>query len=312
MSVPAISVVMPVFNGGHELGPSIQSILDQTRRDFELIVVDDGSTDDSVSVADSFAMKDGRVRVITMRRGGITRALAAGCREARGHLIARQDAGDLSRPLRLERQAALLEETEALVLVSCYVEVVGPEDELLYVLGPGLEANTPAAFIDADAAQPARDGPSHHGSSMFRRSTYKQVGGYRPEFYFAQDWDLWYRLGLNGQFVRIPEVLYRARVEPGSISVEYKKLQEQSALLARDSLRARIAGRSDERILSQAASIRPRSQSSRSARAQGHYFIGEALRRNGDSRARKYLSLALREQPLSIRSWIRYFQTFLA
>src|SRR5437763_3435594 len=147
---------------------------------------------------------------------------------------------------------------------------------------------------------------------MFSRAAYERAGGYRAEFYVGQDWDLWYRLGAVGKFQMIEEVLYVARVGPNDLSVGAREAQTQIAELSRAALEARLRGGDDAEIVARAAAIRPRSGgTSRYRRAAGAYFIGEALRRNGDTRARRYFRDAIAASPLYWRAWLRYAQSWL-
>ncbi|HSY49335.1 MAG TPA: glycosyltransferase family A protein [Thermoanaerobaculia bacterium] len=306
-----LSVVMAVYNGAGTLTATLDSILAQTHGDFECVVVDDGSTDDTPRILAAHASRHPRLRVITQLNAGLTRALIAGCTAAGGTYIARHDAGDLSDPRRFELQSRALDEDAELVFVSCWTEYVGPELEPLYAAhGTGV-AGKPIRMIDLSREHGVTDGPTHHGSVMFRRDAYLQAGGYRPQFYYGQDWDLWYRLGEEGTFQIVPEVLYTARVTPGAISSASRATQQKIARLSRMALLARSRGESEDSILEEAARIEPVRGKANRARADGLYFIGEALRRNGDPRARRYLGQAIVTWPPSAKAWIRYLQSFL-
>ena len=304
-----ISVVMAVYNGAGTVEASLDSILAQTHDDFECIVVDDGSTDDTARVLAGYASRDPRVRLITQTNTGLTRALIAGCAAARGAYIARHDAGDLSHRRRFEEQHRLLEASGELTFVSCWTEYAGPELEPMYTARGTALAVKPIRIIDPGSEHGVTDGPTHHGSVVFRRDAYERAGGYRAQFYVGQDWDLWYRLAEEGLFQIVPEVLYTARVTPGAISSASRAMQQRIARLSHRALLARLRSASEEAILEEAARLQPVRKRSRRARAGGLYFIGEALRRNGDVRARRYLREALTAWPFSIRSWLRYLQS---
>lgn len=293
MNVVTTSFVLPVYNAAGFLAQTIDSVLGQSDSDFELIVVDDGSTDGTPAILSAYAARDPRVRVLTQANAGVTRALIAGCAAARGTYIARQDAGDLSSPRRLERQRAALDvDGNDVVLVSCWTAYAGPELEPLWITRGDVE------------------GPTHHGAAMFRRSAYERAGGYRPEFYYGQDWDLWYRLLEAGEFRMIDEVLYTARLTPGSISALAKAPQEQLAAIVHESVRMRARGESDAALLERASRVRPaRGKTSRRASARGLYFIGEALRRTGNAHAGRYFRQAIAASPFYWRAWVRWAQT---
>lgn len=301
-----ISVVMAVYNAGPELRETLDSILAQTEPDFELIAVDDGSDD---PILDEYARRDARIRVLRHPENrGLTRSLIEGCAAARGVYIARHDAGDLSMPARFARQAALLE--AGATFASCWTEYVGPELEPLWIArSSGFTDSGPRAVLRPEQTPPTLDGPTHHGSVMFTRAAYESVGGYRASFYYGQDFDLWYRLAAGGAFQSVPEVLYRARVTPSSISGTAREAQQRLGELSLAAMRARQRGEPEGDILDAAARIGR--SAARPGLAAGLYFIGEALRRNGDPRARRYLRRALAASPLSLRVWIRWAQSLL-
>ena len=305
----AISVVMGVYNNADTLAETIDSILGQSETDFELIVVDDGSTDQTSAILDEYARRDGRLRVIRQTRSGLTGALISGCQAATGRYIARQDAGDISHRLRLKAQSEALDESPEVVFASCWTIFVGPDLEPLYD-SRGLPSSArPVSVLDPLAPHGIVDGPTHHGSVMFRRDIYLQVGGYRREFYYGQDWDLWYRMASAGKFLIVQEPLYTARITPASISSLARVAQERIAALASEASRARSRGESDNHIVANAAAIRPEDRASVCARGRGLYFIGEALRRNRDVRCRHYLLQAALACPLLLKAWVRLFQS---
>lgn len=310
-----VSVVMGVFNGGTNLARSIDSILAQEGVSLELIIVNDGSTDRCGDILEGYASADDRVRVIHQENLGLTRALVRGCLESRAEYIARHDAGDLSAPNRLALQKRALDQHTDVAFVSCWSEFLGPELEFLYLVrGAGL-SSVPVSIISDDQPNGVIDGPSCHGSVMFRKEHYLEAGGYRPQFYYGQDWDLWYRLAELGKFQMIEQRLYSVLVFPDGMSVANKSMQESLGRLSREALRLRRHGASEEAILAAASMNRRAEQRAvgggRSA-AAGNYFIGECLRRNGDRRSVDYLGRSVLHWPLSVRHWIRLLQAWLS
>jgi hypothetical protein len=146
---------------------------------------------------------------------------------------------------------------------------------------------------------------------MFRRSDYAAVGGYREEFYFAQDLDLWTRLIEKGRHGVVPEVLYRAILAPSSISGRYASEQRQLKGLIAASSTARRRGDSDQVILRQARLIRPRGETAPTAiqKARGNYFLGCCLQKSNRAAARQYFAVAARENPLHLKAWIKLLLT---
>ena len=315
MSTPAVSVVMGVYNGAECLEQTLASVLTQKGCELEFIVVNDGSTDQTGRILDEWAARDRRLRVIHQQNTGLTRALIRGCAEASGDFIARQDAGDVSLPGRLATQCAALREHEGLAFVSCGTRYVGPAREFLYQnAGAGL-AKSPINIIDLKQLHGVLDGPSHHGSVVFRRDKYLEAGGYREQFYFGQDWDLWYRLAMTGSFLLLNSPLYEARIGLADISTNNKPMQGQLAEFSLQSLKLRVVGHSDEEVLRKASLIRPQGcrKSNRSHIARGAYFLGECLRRNGDAaRALHYFWQSIRDDPWYVRAWVRIGQAMLA
>jgi glycosyltransferase involved in cell wall biosynthesis len=289
-----LSVVLAVYNDAARIGASLDSILGQTEGDFELLVVDDGSTDGTPSVLADYARRDPRIRVIAQPNAGLTRALIRGCAEAKAPVIARHDSGDRSHPERFRRQLALL--ADDVVLVACATEFVGPEDELLYVVRVDAE-ETRESLLHADAAR--LHGIAGHGSAMFRRDAYERAGGYRQQFYFAQDIDLWVRLAKLGRFAAADEVLFTVLVEPRSLTT----VNHDRATRMKELIVALRDGGPQEELLAEAASIRPRKARSRRAHAPGLYFIGRCLRKQRDPRARRYFLRAVAHDPLHWRAW---------
>ena len=310
--VPDLSVVMSVYNGAEALPTTLASILSQQSVDFELIVVDDGSTDDSASILDEAAAGDGRIRVVHQPNSGLTRALICGCSKARGEFIARQDCGDVSLPGRLAQQRDAIRGDGALSFVSSWTRFATLDAEALHIAKGSGRATRPIDVIDATQPYGVLDGPAHHGSVMFRRSAYENSGGYRPEFYYGQDWDLWYRLAERGKFQMLQAFLYEARIGVNDISMNNKARQELIGQQSFRALQLRQAGLSDQPALDEAMKIRPGAHNSRrrGGVSQGCYFMGECLRRNGNrAAALRYLKRAVQENPLHLKSWVRLLQT---
>lgn len=312
--MPELSIVMAVFNASQAVDATIESLLSQRGCTFELIVINDGSTDGTGKVLEMVAARDSRLVVVHQANAGLTHALRTGCLLARGNFIARSDAGDLSLPGRFEQQLAAFRRYPDLVFVSCATRYVEPGGATLFVQrGTGFAAQ-PQDIIDLQQEHGVLDGPSHHGAVMFRADAYHRVGGYRTEFYFGQDWDLWYRLGEQGGFQMIDEVLYQASIGVGDISTSNKPQQEQFAALSLQAARLRRAGKSEDAVLAQAALIRPSAarRSPRQKIARASYFLGECLRTNSNpKRAREYFKQTLRQEPWNVKAWIRLAQTVM-
>ena len=223
---PAISVVMPVRNAEGTLRESIASVLDQTLGDFELLAVEDGSTDGSRAILDAAAERDPRVRVIAQPHEGLTRSLIRGLSLACGEYVARQDADDVSEPQRFERQVRWLEahKLAAAGTATVIIDAAGaPIGRFPLRFGPAAVRKGLMAISTAPV----------HGSLMFRRACLEAVGGYRAAFVTTQDYDLCLRLAERFDLDNVPEPLYRWRLNGDSVYGRRREQQLQYGAVAR-------------------------------------------------------------------------------
>lgn len=216
---PRVSVVMSVYNGMPLVRDAVDSILGQTFSDLEFIIVNDGSTDDTLSYLQAAAAADPRIRVIDQANTGLTRALIRGVAAARAPLIARMDADDLSEPERLATQVAFLEANPDLCAASCGIAYVSGD---LTPIAMSDRRRPPEALPLLVALYNAVSG---HGQVVFRKSSYDVAGGYDPAFRFAQDYDLWTRMMRTSPLGEAPGVLYKFRIDHDSISTKHGATQ---------------------------------------------------------------------------------------
>jgi glycosyltransferase involved in cell wall biosynthesis len=304
---PLVSVVIGCHNDGPLLATSLDSIAAQQKAPaWECLIVANGPFLAGGGLQQRLAT-DVRFRLLHSPRRGLTEALILGCAQARGSYIARLDAGDVMEPQRLKHQAEALAADPAAVLCTSAVQVCGPRWELLWNdRGTGEAIDVP-----------------HHASVLFRRDAYEEVGGYRSAFYYGQDWDLWYRLAERGRFLMLNAPLTRVRLQVDGLSSRHRREQVAIARLSRACQQARAHGKSEQPLLERAALLRPSpadpatpGRRSRRVnppwdgrRAEGAYFIAEALRRNGDPRCRAYFHEALRQGFWKLRIWLRTIQS---
>ncbi|MEF8824048.1 MAG: glycosyltransferase [Desulfohalobiaceae bacterium] len=188
MSRPAISVVLPCYNAAATLPQAMESLLNQTCEDFEVLAVDDGSTDETPRILQRFAGADRRIIPLLLPHGGIASALNAGLERARGRYIARMDADDESLPQRLEQQARYLEEHPGIGLVGCRV-IYGGEREANR--GYALHVDWLNELLEPESIRANRfvESPFAHPSIMFRAELPIRLGGYR-QGPFPEDYEL--------------------------------------------------------------------------------------------------------------------------
>jgi len=301
---PDISIVMSVYNNAETLPASLDSILSQEGVELEFIVIDDGSTDASGKILDETAGRDPRLRVVHKENEGLTRALIDGCAMASAPWIARQDADDVSLPGRLAAQLSLSRLHPDAVLISSWGRTVGPEREFL------CEVRRP---IDPDEAfDQIRDqkiGPPSHGSVMFSKRAYEACGGYRPEFYYAQDSDLWLRIISEGTVVYAQGVFYEYRLSPSAISGVSRDLQSRFGELGQRCHQARKAGESEEPFLQEAERVRLQALTAKKCRIKkkgqwvSFYHIGSLLAERNPHKACMYFRKAIRSNPLALRAY---------
>lgn len=229
MSAPAVTVLLAVFNGGPLLRLSIDSVLAQTFADFELLVIDDGSTDATPAILRGY--NDARLRVVVNERNlGLTRSLNRGLAEARGALIARQDADDLSDSGRLAQQVAFLRENPE-------VRLLGSSAWRIDSAGRVTGANDLPCTHDAIRWASVLDNPFLHTSVMFHRETaLAEFGGYDERFAICQDYDLWNRIAARHRVANLPARLVRMREhatsmtasEPGATTAESRRILDEN------------------------------------------------------------------------------------
>ncbi|MBI2881404.1 MAG: methyltransferase domain-containing protein [Candidatus Tectomicrobia bacterium] len=214
--MPKVSVVMSVLNGEAYLAEAVGSILSQTFRDFEWVVLDDGSTDRTRDILAGF--EDLRLRVIRQENRGLAASLNRAVAESCGEYVARMDADDFSYPNRFQNQVAFLDAHPEYALIGCYYHIVDAAGQLLGLqYRPVQNEDLQRALLHANQFA--------HGAVMFRRRAFDRAGGYDPQFRYAQDYDLWLRMADDFNLFNIPKALYAWRATRTNLSPA--KVQEQ-------------------------------------------------------------------------------------
>ncbi len=235
-----ITVLMPTYNGSKHIRTSIDSVLSQTFSDFELLIVNDGSTDNTLDIITSY--NDCRIRVITNERNiGITKSLNRGLAKARGEYIARLDDDDVSMPERLQKQYDFLNKHTDIVLVGGWAEHIDKNGDIIRVR----KTPTDPLVIRYELLY---SNCFYHSAIMFRKQEILDIGGYNEEFKHAQDYELFSRLINNHKLANIPEVLIQYRMNPNSIVSTQKsqKIVHANALATIRNLISRYQNLTDD------------------------------------------------------------------
>ncbi len=227
MANPKVTVLMSVFNGQDFLPEAIRSILNQSYRDFEFLIIDDGSTEPLDPILRRF--EDERIAIVRQDNAGLTRSLNKGLILARGEYIARMDADDVSLPSRLEAQVHELDADSRLDLVGCFFDMVDAQ---------GLLVERKQLITDPIYRLWRLQFHNNygHGTVMLRRKSVLDAGSYDENLSYAQDYELWSRISTKNNTRIIPEVLYLYRMVPNGpqASVKNSDLQLTNALRVSD------------------------------------------------------------------------------
>ena len=217
MSTTQVSFVLPVYNAGEHLAAAVESVLAQTFADFELLAVNDGSTDGSGEVLARHAATDARVRVIDQPNRGLIEVLNRGIREARGEWVARMDADDVCLPRRLERQMAYLADHPEVALLGGWVATIDEEGRTLADVVP-----FPVTHDELWATVGRRPWVMCHPAVVFRKDAAVDVGGYDPAYKHAEDAEFFARLMTKYKAHTLPEVVLKYRLRRGAVSGQFK------------------------------------------------------------------------------------------
>lgn len=216
-SRPAVSVLLPCYNAAETLEEALHSLAAQTFTDFEVVAVDDGSTDETPAILQAWARRDPRLQVVVRPHSGVVAALDAGLRACRAPLVARMDGDDRAHPERLARQVDYLERQPEVDVVGCLVRAF-PAEHVRQGFAVYLDWLNGLVEPDEIRREIFVESPLPHPSVTFRRARILEAGGYQDRGW-AEDYDLWLRLYLNGaRFAKVPETLLDWREHPDRLT----------------------------------------------------------------------------------------------
>jgi len=239
--IPIISVVMAVYNGDEYLSAAVNSILEQTFDSFEFIIIDDGSIDASNQILNEYT--DSRIKLIRQENKGLSAALNVGISIANGEYIARMDADDIALPNRLEVQYKYLCNNPELDVIGGQAKIIDMEGKVVADMRKPVAHTNVVRYMEYSC-------PLIHPTYLMKTSVCKAIGGYRPMFQIAQDYDFILRVVDAGyQCGNTPDNVLRYRVNLKNISLVYgqKQMYETRCLLNAHKLRSK--GKSDQSYL---------------------------------------------------------------
>ncbi|HEU5105122.1 MAG TPA: glycosyltransferase family 2 protein [Solirubrobacterales bacterium] len=224
--MPDVTVLIGAYENEGTVARAVASILGQTERDLELIVIDDGSRDASAEVAEEAIGDDPRGRVMRLERNlGIARSLNAGIEAAAAPVVAIQDADDYSAPARLERELAVLAEQPEVAVVGSRMREVDAADR---------ELRPRTSFAAGDVGPVLmRFNPIPNGSAAFRKDVALELGGYDPRYRYATEYDLWLRIAERHRLFAIDEELCTRVMGGGNVAARAERAQLAEGLAIR-------------------------------------------------------------------------------
>ena len=293
---PLVSVIMPAYNASRYVGDAVESVLAQTYRNFEYIIIDDGSTDGTTQILQRLAHKDPRIRLVSRPNTGYAVALNEALGLAQGPFIARMDADDICLPERFQKEVDYLNAHPECVLVGTRVMLIDPDGAPLWEM-EGIEIEH-----DQIEKQLLVCGWSIvHPAVMMRRDVVDRIGGYKPEFVPVEDHDLFLRLAEVGKLANLPEVLFKYRKHSASAvtTLAHRRVNAMQTLLEAAWARRNIPHREGfPAILPDVDGNDPK----RELKLKRNWSW-LCLKNGNVETARKYAFASLREAPLAPESW---------
>ncbi len=222
MRNPKVTVLMSVYNGEKYLREAINSILNQTFKNFEFLIINDGSTDKTEELLKYY--NDPRVKIYTNKKNiGLTKSLNTGLKIAKGEYIARQDADDISMPERLTKELNFLSEHPNYGIVGTSVKIIDEKNEIIRSVVQPTKDRQIRELLKIDNC-------INHGSAMIRKTALNEVGQYDENMLRSQDYELWLRISKRYLLANLPELLYCWRKHEDNIAA--RNLVEQKLFVA--------------------------------------------------------------------------------
>jgi glycosyltransferase involved in cell wall biosynthesis len=234
MTSPRVTVLTSIYNGEKYLREALDSILNQTFKDFEFLIINDCSTDKTAEILESY--RDPRIRIVNNEENmGLTKSLNKGLKLANSEYIARMDADDISLPERLQKQVEFLDEHPEIGVLGTWIQWIDENSKPSIIIRPPTAPGVIGWFLIFENCVA-------HPSVMMRADVIIQLGFYNAEAIHAQDYDLWVRANFITRIANIPDTLVQLRVWEGSISSRQAQTQEMIAINTMHEMIRRVLG----------------------------------------------------------------------
>jgi glycosyltransferase involved in cell wall biosynthesis len=295
-----ITVLMPVYNGEKYIAEAVQSVLDQSFADFELLIVNDGSTDNTEKVIRSFT--DKRIVLLNRPNGGVSAALNTGLSAAKGKYIARFDADDVCYPQRLEKQHLFLESNPGYVMVGSDADYMSEEGEYLFTYrNIGHSNGEIQERINIYC-------PFVHSTVMYLKDVILDCGAYEINAHTFEDYFLWTRVIKKGKVCNFKEPLIKVRFNPASVTVDEKDRDPLFVRLKKKALRTgEITDEEGAALLKSIKSLSPEKKESSYNRMLGKKYLWNNYQ---PAKARRHLLKAIRIEPAKLSGYVLLALTF--
>jgi len=289
--IPSISVLMPVYNAERYLADAVNSILKQTFTDFELIIINDGSTDESLNILQTYAQQDDRIRLVSRENRGLVETLNEGLNLCNAPLIARMDADDISLPERFYEQISFLNKHPQCVLVGSRVIIIDADNDEICEMGD--------YFDHKDIDNGLLNGKGqlvYHPSVMFTKEAIVKVGGYRNAYPQVEDLDLFIRLAEIGELANIKYPLLKYREHFNKVGYVFREQQSKQIRDVLKSAHSRRGLKSKENINSFSFNVVNKA-------SRFNVWSWWALKAGNLKTAKKYARKSFWLSPFSLDTW---------
>lgn len=299
---PKVTVLVPAYNVASYIREAIGSVLTQHMTDFELLVIDDGSTDETAQIVGEFS--DSHIRLIRRPHMGIAETLNYGLTQAKGYYIARFDADDICLPGRLQRQVDFLDNNNDHIVCGGNAEYMDANGDHLFYFESRYYAH------DDLVAQIDNHCPFIHSAVMYRKETILEAGSYPVHAHNFEDHLLWKMLAGKGKFANLPQYLIRVRFNPFSVTIDEKWRGERFRLLKQRIIRQGSASPVEGHELATIIN----NQDLKKLKEGAYYALcGKKflVDNHQPAKARTHLSKAIRIYPLRWDNYALYMLSFM-